>query len=47
VVKNLWRHQFDEAYSVQQTADSGYIVAGQSNSIDGDVTENHATMITG
>jgi hypothetical protein len=32
----------DNAYSVRQTTDSGYIVAGESASIDGDVTGNHA-----
>jgi hypothetical protein len=32
----------DEAESIQQTADGGYIVAGTSSSTDGDVTENHA-----
>lgn len=31
----------DEAYSLQQTPDSGYIVAGGSNSTNGDVTGNH------
>ena len=31
----------DEARSIQQTADSGYIVAGYSKSINGDVTGNH------
>jgi hypothetical protein len=31
----------ENAYSVQQTSDSGYIVAGESASIDGDVTGNH------
>jgi uncharacterized delta-60 repeat protein len=31
----------DEAYSIQQTSDGGYIVAGKSSSIDGDVTGNH------
>lgn len=32
------------AYSIQQTLDGGYIVAGQSNSIDGDVTANHGSF---
>lgn len=32
---------YDIANSVQQTFDSGYIVAGYSNSKDGDVTGNH------
>ncbi len=31
----------DQAYSIQQTSDGGYIVAGKSSSIDGDVTGNH------
>jgi hypothetical protein len=31
----------DVATSIQQTSDSGYIVAGSSNSTDGDVTGNH------
>lgn len=31
----------DSARSVQQTSDGGYIIAGKSNSNDGDVTENH------
>ncbi len=30
----------DEAVSVQQTSEGGYIIAGYSESIDGDVTEN-------
>ena len=29
------------AYSIQKTADGGYIVAGQASSINGDVTGNH------
>jgi hypothetical protein len=32
----------DEAYSIQQVADGGYIVAGTTESNDGDVTGNHA-----
>jgi hypothetical protein len=31
----------DEAYSIEQTSDSGYILAGYSSSQDGDVTGNH------
>ena len=31
----------DEANSIQQTRDGGYIVAGESNSRDGDVRGNH------
>ena len=31
---------WDEAWSVRQTTDGGYIMAGRSSSIDGDVTAN-------
>jgi len=31
----------DGAYSIQQTTDGGYIIAGYSNSNDGDVSGNH------
>lgn len=34
----------DGAYSIQQTADGGYILAGGSNSNDGDVTGNHGAL---
>jgi hypothetical protein len=35
----------DKAYSIQQTQDGGYIVAGYTKSNDGDVTGNHATNV--
>ncbi|HRI20070.1 MAG TPA: T9SS type A sorting domain-containing protein [Panacibacter sp.] len=41
--KSLGGSGVDEAASVQQTADGGYIVAGSTSSYDGDVTGNHAT----
>jgi hypothetical protein len=31
----------DRAFSILQTADSGYIACGYTNSVDGDVTNNH------
>jgi len=39
--KNLGGSTVDKPYSIQQTNDRGYIVAGYSSSIDGDVTGNH------
>ncbi|HLG35507.1 MAG TPA: T9SS type A sorting domain-containing protein [Bacteroidia bacterium] len=42
--KSLGGTGYDEARSVQQTADGGYIVAGSSQSIDGDVTGNHGSI---
>ncbi|GHS95363.1 hypothetical protein AGMMS50276_10670 [Synergistales bacterium] len=39
--KSLGGSGYDEAFSIQQTSDGGYIVAGRSNSNDGDVTDHH------
>ena len=39
--KSLGGNGDDEAYYIQQTSDGGYIVAGMSESVDGDVTSNH------
>lgn len=39
--KSLGGTGFDYAYSIRQTYDGGYIVAGSSASNDGDVTGNH------
>jgi hypothetical protein len=33
----------DEASSIQETSDGGYVVAGSSESTDGDVTGNHGS----
>ncbi len=35
----------DEAYSIQQTSDGGFIVAGASNSNDGDVSGHHGSTV--
>lgn len=34
----------DQVYTVQQTSDGGYIFAGKSRSVDGDVTGNHGDI---
>jgi len=39
--KSLGGTEVDIAYSIQQTADSGFIVAGSTSSGNGDVTGNH------
>ena len=39
--KSLGGSDWDKAFSIQQTTDGGYIVAGASYSQDGDVTGNH------
>src|ERR1043165_2894910 len=41
--KCLGGEKDDKAFSIQQTADSGYIVAGYSFSSDGNVTGNHGS----
>jgi hypothetical protein len=37
----------DFANSIQQTTDGGYIVAGKTDSYDGDVTGHHGSWIIG
>jgi hypothetical protein len=44
MVISTGRNALDEANSVQQTADGGYIVAGYAYSNDGDVSGNHGKM---
>lgn len=42
--KSLGGIDNDQAYSIQQTADGGYIISGGSQSNDGDVTGNHGSV---
>lgn len=41
--KTLGGSHYDQATSIQQTTDAGYIIAGSSWSTDGDVTNNHGS----
>ena len=41
--KSLGGVELDQANSIQQTNDGGYIIAGHSMSNDGDVTGNHGS----
>ena len=41
--KCLGGNDWDQAYSISETSDGGYIVAGQTESNDGDITGNHGT----
>ncbi|MDR2458041.1 MAG: hypothetical protein LBD41_06140, partial [Clostridiales Family XIII bacterium] len=42
--KSLGGSNHDSANSIQQTSDGGFIIAGQSESNDGDVTGNHGSQ---
>ena len=42
--KSLGGSSDDVAYSVRQTTDGGYVVAGRSESINGDVTGHHGSV---
>ena len=40
--KSFGRSGWDKAYAIQQTRDSGYIVAGEPDSHDGAITGAHS-----
>jgi hypothetical protein len=42
--KSLGGSSVDIAYSIHQTSDGGYIVTGETSSLDGDITENHGNI---
>jgi hypothetical protein len=42
--KTLGGSNWEDAWCVRQTTDNGFIVAGRSNSLDGDVVGNHGAM---
>jgi hypothetical protein len=42
--RSLGGSESDVAYSIQQTSDEGYILAGHSSSSDGDVTQNRGSL---
>lgn len=44
--QSLGGNGYDQATSIQQTTDGGYIVAGISNSINGDVTGHHGDFFS-
>jgi len=44
--ESLGGNDYDEAYSIRQTTDDGYIIAGYSFSINGDVTGHHGDTTT-
>ena len=41
--KSLGGSEFERAISIQQTADGGYVVAGETRSNNGDVNNNHGS----
>lgn len=39
--KSFGGSSYDDAFSIQQTIDGGFVVGGQSNSNDGDISDSH------